>query len=407
MITFGTLSRRRSLIVSLLAVTAILFVRCTDAFLLPQFYAEEGPLFFADAYNLGLRSHLMPYAGYLHAVPRLIATVSTLLPYRLAPAIFVASSLIAILLVVMKLHSPRLGLTSPHLFALAVVLVPNPNSEVFLNVSNVQWILALLLLLVAVQAPPKGRTAVGDWLIALLAGLTGPFAPLLLPFFAGSAWRAREWRVRVTFAIVLAASIVQAIALVHSSMSGVDVMVDASPDSADKSWSAVVARGVIGPLFVGPSGSALAPTVVLLLAATLIIVFAVHSARAADERARAVAFLSFAAIVLILVAIKYRAAPGLLLPPYSSPRYFYLPYVMLTWTLLLVATRLQGKRQLTASALLVMIVISSLVSDFRRRPFVDHRWAVYAERIGKEPKLIVPLNPSGWAMELRGEAGSQ
>jgi len=59
------------LLVFFVALLAI-FSRCPSLFTHAQFYAEDGTVWFADAYNFGwLHSLLMPNAGYYSTVERL------------------------------------------------------------------------------------------------------------------------------------------------------------------------------------------------------------------------------------------------------------------------------------------------------------------------------------------------
>ena len=67
-------SGRKLLYVHIILFTLAFIViisRRPDAILNPQFWAEDGSVFYAQAYNKGIINSLfLPYAGYLHAVPR-------------------------------------------------------------------------------------------------------------------------------------------------------------------------------------------------------------------------------------------------------------------------------------------------------------------------------------------------
>lgn len=53
-----------------------LYLKQPHVFHLPQFYAEEGTFFFADAYNDGWRSLFYSANGYFHLFPRLLANLT-------------------------------------------------------------------------------------------------------------------------------------------------------------------------------------------------------------------------------------------------------------------------------------------------------------------------------------------
>src|SRR5215469_3377557 len=65
----------------------LLVSRRPDAVLMPQFYAEDGTFWYADAYNHGWHCLFMSEAGYLHTVPRLAALFTLLFPLSAAPAV--------------------------------------------------------------------------------------------------------------------------------------------------------------------------------------------------------------------------------------------------------------------------------------------------------------------------------
>jgi len=71
----------------------LLFVRAPDALLTPQFWAEDANHFWLEQYQHGFLASLFQiYAGYVHAMPRLIAAIASPLPYSMHPAAFVAAA---------------------------------------------------------------------------------------------------------------------------------------------------------------------------------------------------------------------------------------------------------------------------------------------------------------------------
>src|ERR1039457_6643827 len=65
---------------------AILAARRPDAIFHSQFWAEDGHVWFADAYNLGWWQALFQvHTGYFQTFPRLGASLALLVPLSLAP----------------------------------------------------------------------------------------------------------------------------------------------------------------------------------------------------------------------------------------------------------------------------------------------------------------------------------
>ena len=78
-------SRTESLLV-IVVTTIILFIRKTDSILNPQFWAEDGTVFFLDQHHDGVSSIFKPYAGYFNLVSRIVAFLADLVfPVIAAP----------------------------------------------------------------------------------------------------------------------------------------------------------------------------------------------------------------------------------------------------------------------------------------------------------------------------------
>lgn len=379
-------------------VLLILFVRKPDAFQNPQFWAEDGSIFFTQEVLLGARAHLETYAGYFNALPRLVASAADLLPYRFAPAAYNGAAVLVLLSLVLKLYSPRLGLPCPLTFALAVALVPHLSGEVFVSLANVQWVLALLLLTVVIQRSAASRSqAVADCAIVLLAGLTGPFIFFALPLLAWKLWRHRSrWDVPV-LAVAAGTAAVQLWALAGSQID------EPGPiQSIPGSWGRLLGPKLVGTLFLGPEiPYTLHPF--LLIAAGLLVLAGILLAlrRFPEALERAGLCLFFGLAVTAAAFFKFAPAPGHLVPPEAGARYFFILYVAIVWSLLLVVSTARRLPRALALAALLLILASSLFSGFRSPPLEDLRWEDHAGRIGgPEEEVWIPINPQGWMIHI-------
>ena len=169
---------------------ALLLLRRPASLLHPQFWAEDGTLFFQEAFNHGfLKTVLQPAFGYLHSFPRLVAGLSLLFPMAHAPLIFNLSAFAVQLLPALYLLSPRMArhITSFSARALAALLyIALPASyETHVNLTNSHWYLALtaVCILVATPAIDARIRALETFMLALFS-LTGPFSILFLPLVA-------------------------------------------------------------------------------------------------------------------------------------------------------------------------------------------------------------------------------
>ena len=166
------------------AVLIALFSRCPSLLTHAQFYAEDGMMWFAQAYNLGwLHSLFLPQAGYLNIAPRLGSGLALLLPLRWAPLVMVTVSLFIQALPVPILLSSRCRnwASLPTRMLLAFLYIALPSSrEIHLGITNAQWHLALAAALVAFASSPRTwRGRFFDIVLLLVAGFTGPYCMVL------------------------------------------------------------------------------------------------------------------------------------------------------------------------------------------------------------------------------------
>ena len=220
-----------------------------DAFVHPQFWAEDGVSFFAPAYNHGGLGLLWSeHAGYLAILNRGVALVAVHLPLSWAPSLFNGTGLICQLLPALILVSRRSeSLISAQWIRVGVALfyfaLPG-TFEVDLDLTNAQWHLAVAAALLLLAHPPRTNAGeVFDAVIVAVAGLTGPFAFVLLPIAVAVALIRRGSRSYTLAGLVLVTFVCQLICLINS------------PRSAPVSLGAnlnVLSRLIGGRVALGP-----------------------------------------------------------------------------------------------------------------------------------------------------------
>ncbi len=187
------------LVIFLLACL-VLVSRRPEAIFLPQFRAEDGHVWFADAYNLGwLATLVRTQDGYLQTFSRLGAALSLLVPIGLAPLVLNVIAIAAQALPVNLLLASRSSAWGSLRFRamLAAIYLGLPGAgEIGLGITESQWLVALSAFLLIVAAPPMSRAG---WLVDLaflaLSGLSGPFCIFLLPIaIYAAASRRSPWR---------------------------------------------------------------------------------------------------------------------------------------------------------------------------------------------------------------------
>ncbi|MBZ0112159.1 MAG: hypothetical protein K8J08_06855 [Thermoanaerobaculia bacterium] len=387
-----------SLPVSLLTVTAILFWRKPDAFLNPQFWAEDGVVFFQQAYIEGSHSLVVTYSGYFHLIPRLVAWFVEAAPYRFAPAFYNLAGLGGMWAVVAMLHSPRLRLPVPSAYALVPVLVPHLTGEVFVSLTNVQWPLALLLLLTVLQEPPQRLLPLlGDVLIIVLVGLTTPLIVLLVPFLTLRAYLHRSWRLGTEAAMGWVIASLQLLAFRQN-----PTFVPPSPGYEPSSWIELLGHKTIGTLFLGNEVPYQHSPLMFVVIGGLLGGLAVWRLCAVGSLGTRFTLpsLLFGLLATGAAFYKFRHAVDLLVPAPAAVRYFYVLWVIACWALITLVLKDGSKARVPAALMLAIILHSSFTTTFRTPPLRDFRWKSYEARLEAKEHLRIPVNPRGWRIEV-------
>lgn len=166
----------------LLISLIIIIVKSNSSLLHPQLWAEDGAIFLKQ--QLEWRSPLllfMPYAGYLHATPRLVAWFASNFSAVYSPAIYNTCAVLISAFAVTIAIKQLADLVPPPIILGAVLLTPT-NGEIFGNITNVQWFMQFALLTCCFIAPRAASvpSRIAIRVFVAVAALTGPFSILCL-----------------------------------------------------------------------------------------------------------------------------------------------------------------------------------------------------------------------------------
>ena len=393
---------RNSVLLVLFAIVITLFIRKTDALINPQFWAEDGAVFFLQQYENGASALFRSSADYLHLVPRLIALIANaFFPYHLIPTIYNYSCLLITPIVALSIFSSRFHVNNKPLIALTIVLIPQYANEVFLNITNLQWILSIMLIVVLFKETPAkkyGNVIIQyacDLMIIIICGLTGPFIIILMPFY-GWKWISKK---NLYNSVILIA--VATISLIQLSFIVQDLTYSQGIGINFETYSAIIGHKFIGNFFLGHILAYKINHYILsfLYLGTLILIL--HLAY--HKKSRFIFFSIGISLFFLLVAFYRSNNPEDLIFPGCGTRYFYIPYVMLTWSLIALLEKQAKWKNILLTMVLILILISSLTSGFHSKPFIDYNWKLYSESIGKKD-IIVPINPEGWEMSIKAHS---
>jgi hypothetical protein len=379
----------------LLGVLLCLFIRRPDAFINPQFWAEDGTVFFMQSfYSSPL--FFIPYQGYLHLIPRIVAYLSTFFGLCATPKIYNYFSIIATVFVAYKLMSCRLKIPYKYLIALSIVLVPH-SGEVFSNLTNLQWIVSILLIILIIQAPPNAIwQIISDFAILILIGLTGPFIVIFFPLMICKLWlNERISSYDILFFLV---SLVLVCIQINIIINGGIGEIGGTCTKIDL-WVNMISNRFANTLFFGTK--LVEPNIGLFLLSLGLIAFILFSAKQSEYKKYIIIFFIAAALILFSTLYKFRAVPDILIQFNNGDRYFYLIRLYIIWSLIVLLEH-KNRYIKTASVTILVVMLISSFMWFQNQRLIDYNWQYYCKKIIRmeEKQILIPINPKGWFIKL-------
>lgn len=392
---------------------AVLVTRRPDAIFHAQFWAEDGHVWFADAYNFGGWTVLFrAQDGYFQALPRLAASLALLAPLTLAPLVLNLAAIAVQALPVNLLLCARSSAWGILRFRalLAGIYLALPNCrEMDAIITSSQWLLTLSAFLLLAASTPKGAARrLFDISILLLSGLTGPFCVFLAPVALFLALRRRDgWR-WLQAGVLAACCLVQAWALLIVDPSGRShyAALGASPALFARLLAAqVYLATLLGSNEFAAYSSPVLFIVLLCAAIGGTVLVAICFARSAVEM-RLFLVLSALLLAVSLITPNTGAPKGVtgweLLAEGGGSRYWFFPTLAFAWSLLWGFQSRTGSLK-TVSAVLLCLMCFGIIRDWRHPAFKDMHFADYAARFEAAPAgtaVTIPENPAGWTIRL-------
>lgn len=310
--------------------------RMTDGFL----WGEDPGVFIDQAYNKGIASFFTAYAGYLHALPRLIAyLLAKVTPITITPYAYVYACVLVYAACATYLFNAAKRLSGSILVAVGMACTPflvAQSGEVYLSITNLQWVTAPVLLMLFYDTFTKGasRHAWGVRLAALFILITtGPFALLFTPVVAIVLWNNRDSlssRYELSAMTVCAVAGFTQLTAMHFAAPVVQDP-SISHDWTHFSWVDEFLRNFVLELFIPVSKIG-----VWWKAAALVMTAGLCLAALFSRRRLTVLALLFLAVFMWAIGVYRADTPGITVHWYGyGARYVFVPYVFVAWAMLL------------------------------------------------------------------------
>jgi hypothetical protein len=386
--------------------------RRPDAVFNPQFWAEDGKFWYAQAYNLGwLHALALPYEGYLNSLSRIAAAIALCFPFRLAPLIMNTIGLTCQVLPVCVLLSSRCtnwgGLGIRGLMAAVYVAIPN-SCEIDVNASDAHFHLALVAFLVSTGVPPANWSwKIFDIVVCLLVGFNGPWAIVLWGLVAIVWWYRRNgWYITLAGLLGFCA-LVQGLILVTAG--GQAARMSPHLGASFRLLLKILGGNVFAAAILGQNFGATHSVLItgpIALAGVLFLAFTFWKS-GLELRL----FLAFCAIFFVAaLSSPVIAVPGSqwrALLDDEGARYWLHPMLAFLWSLSWWCFKAPTRLVRVACAAVLACMTIGIVRDWPYPRYVDLHFQRYAADFEAAPPgtvIEIPLNPPNqddWVMRLR------
>ena len=378
---------------AMILVLVVAGLRRPAVWLSAQFWAEDASVFFVQAESMGRMALTVPHAGYHHLLMRLWAGlwVNGGAPIGWMPTLFMLGAVLAWMAVVLVVFAPSSRVRWPWAVVLILAVV-SPSNELYFNLTNVQWVTALLWAFWWSAEDPRSKVGLGAQLVGMaIVGLTGVFAMLATPLMAGRALVRRTWS---SFAAGLVCGLTAWVQW------GV---VRASPGDGSSTTSLdlggavlVLGKRVWGTLLIPiGSGGAVMSWVGTGLA-MLLLVGTIELARREAWGRRLLGWWGFAFLVMGATIFRFQDNLRPLNYLFDGERYFFVPQALVLTGVIQVAA--QSRRWVRVGAFCVLgMALAMAITRYRLPALPDNDWPTWAARIerGEEVKAI-PITPKGY-----------
>lgn len=343
-------------------------------------WAEDGVIFINQSQVMGIWSLFQPYQGYLHLYPRLVAYISSYFPLIARPTVLLAGWFFAYALTVGYLirlaRSVRLSYILSCFSLLVVALQPNIGENYF-NITNSQWLLAVVLVITMISEDGIERRNITELITVVVCGLTGPFCIVFLPV---ALWDKFFWRrsFQLKHKLLMLCAAIQFFLLISGNRLS-------QPTADSNPWDWALAFQQIAFFNAGDRYTFFCA---LIFWVTTISYFFFSKMELAAEKVRILQLLWLASGLLVLSAMYvFKDHPTAIVALGSGSRYSFVPVILTCFAAFVVCERNRAVSCLVgASVFLIGIWNFSVPTrlDLRFGPFA--KFAAVAD-------VSIPLSP--------------
>ena len=417
----GSLSWERilSFLILCAVIGFLLVLRRPDAVMNAQFWAEDGRVFFHDAFYHEA-SLFTPARSYIHFVPRLIAIFANPFPVIYIPLIYNCFAILLASICTAWFSLPHfrhiIGSDTLRVVACVLISLIPAAGTVLMNITNCQWYLFIWCTLACFQPFSGIKSKIVMLCVYLMFLLSQIITLILFPLWVIRAIAVpKDRKISIVFA---AAHIIYALCAVvflraTSESSGEFHILNFLPATVKFIVTRVGLMSLLGAGFVETHIPHNRHTIILaglflLIPAIVVILrgrdqpgFMIHTA--------AFLFLTVASVAAFPI-FRNRQPPETMYFDVSGARYFFLGITLFyIWVLDVVGKfRFDSLVRYGALGVLILMVFAATNNIFNVQKFEDTEWPMWAEgfeqvrNTGSKFPFDVPVNPRPWLIPGSG-----
>ncbi len=371
-----------------LACLILIFLRHPSQFIHPQIWAEA-----ADIYSYASWSSLFDATtGYLCFSEKLLINIIIAIPFfsiESHPEVIFYATIILTCFIILYFQLTPSRLKQTGLFCLAIILSPHYGSEVFAKFLYLIWILPLSIffLLFRDSKNLSRRVIYTDILLLVIAGLSGPVVLLLLPALLFTTMLHRN---HYYYKLSIVAIICSTIQLLYLKNNPKDAI---APNLSIESFSQILEISISNfiPQYLLPGEVTGMGLGLVYLITFSCLVFSLKKKLKSEAIILAIVFISTS----IPPILKFHPYSGLLLNPVTSgsSRYFFYPFLSITFYLLLVIINANLLGRILATSIISIALYNNAPGyqvssfNFKWKPHIR-----YARHHNCNARIPVPLN---------------
>ncbi|WP_075657652.1 hypothetical protein [Pseudochrobactrum sp. B5] len=396
---------------------AVFYLRRPDILQNPSFWAEDGVVWYKQAYEFGIISLVWPQNGYYQTISKLTALASLSFPMEYAPLFFnVVGVTIRSLFVAYILTNRMSAIPLSYRIAICAYIVLMPGlMEVHANITNTHWYLSMWILCVLISNRPNSQLwFIHDLVLMFIAGLSGPFVVFLVPVFAVRFCFDPDFRryLKTTKGMLFAGALTAVCAI---QVIAVLLSYNETRSSAPLGFSFDVMANILSArIFVGAFLTAdqirwlfdhsVINAVATILSLALLFFVLLKSNWIVKS------IILFASIMLFFALSKPMISltdPQLPLLSSAGERYFVITNIAWVASLLsacgYVAKKLSDAVKYTVSTTIAAVFLIVSAFNFSIEPLSDTNWTEQAmafQKLNSGERFEFQLNPPSWKMTL-------